>query len=192
MTHDDHAIGRRIVIYGVTGSGKSTLSRQLGAALGLGVIELDAIRHDGGWDATSWEQMRARAAARLAQHPEGWVCEGNYRRVRDTVLPRADTVVWLRLPWHVTFTRLLLRTLSRAWSDQPLYGPNGPRESFREAFLSRRSILWWAIHHHRASIDSVAAAVADLRSRIPVHVLRSPADVQRLVRAAEAAGERLP
>lgn len=187
MTHDDQAIGRRIVIYGVTGSGKTTLSRQIGAALGLGIVELDALRHDGGWDTTPWDQMRARVVARLAQHPEGWVCEGNYRHVRDTVLSRADTVVWLRLPWHLTFTRLLRRTVSRAWSKQPLYAPNGPRESFRDAFLSRGSILWWAIHQHRASIRSVAATIADLRARIPVHVLRSPADVQRLLRAVEAA-----
>lgn len=139
-------LGRRIVIYGVTGSGKTTLARALAERLHLSRIELDAIRHDGGWDATPWDEMRARTTAALAAASDGWVCEGNYRRVRDIPLAQCDTVIWIRLPWRTSFSRQLRRTLRRGIDQQPLYGLHGPRESLRTAFTSRDSILWWAIH----------------------------------------------
>jgi adenylate kinase family enzyme len=51
-------VGRRIAVWGVTGSGKTTLAQRLGETLGLGVVELDAIRHARGWDSTDWPEFR--------------------------------------------------------------------------------------------------------------------------------------
>ena len=73
-------VGRRISVWGVTGAGKTTLSRELGARLGLAVIELDALRHRRGWDSTSYEELRPQLAARLDETslaslvPDGPLC----------------------------------------------------------------------------------------------------------------------
>jgi len=107
-------LGRRIVIYGATGSGKTTLARRLGEILGLGVIQLDAIRHDGAFDATPWDLMRQRVEELIASYPDGWVCEGNYSRLRDASLSRADTLISLDLPWRTSFSWLFKRTVCRA------------------------------------------------------------------------------
>jgi adenylate kinase family enzyme len=172
----------------VTGSGKSTLARRLGAALGLRVVELDAIRHATGWDSTPYDVMRERVTAVLEGAADGWVCEGNYRRVRDIPLSRADTVVWLRLPWRVSFSRLLRRGIGRAYSREPLYGPEGPRETWRKLFFSTDSILWWSTHHHRKTIASVERALADVPHTAKVIVLRTPAEVEALASRAEHDG----
>src|SRR4051812_47301605 len=148
VTPNSIVLGRRIVVYGATGSGKTTLSRRLGSILGLPVIELDAIRHDGDWDATDWDEMRARLEALVARYTDGWVAEGNYSRVRDVTLSRADTLISLDLPWRTSFWRLLKRTLRRSWTKEPVYAAHGPRESWRNTF-SRRSILLWSITNHQ-------------------------------------------
>jgi adenylate kinase family enzyme len=178
-------LGRRIVIYGATGSGKTTLARRLGEFLGLGVIQLDAIRHDGAFDATPWDEMRRRIEETIASYPDGWLCEGNYSRVRDASLSRADTLISLDLPWRTSFWRLLKRTVGRAWTREPLYAPHGPRETWRGSFLSRHSILVWSITNHRRRKRSTAQAIAVAPPGTRVYRLRTPRDVEALLRAAE-------
>jgi adenylate kinase family enzyme len=178
-------LGHRIVIYGATGSGKTTLARRLGEILGLGVIELDAIRHDGAFDATPWDEMRQRIEAAIETYPVGWVCEGNYNRVRNVSLSRADTLISLDLPWRTSFWRLLKRTVHRVRTREPLFAPNGPRETWRGTFLSRQSILLWSITDHQRRKRTTAQAIADAPVRARVYRLRTPRDVAALLRAAE-------
>ena len=179
-------LGRRIMIHGATGSGKTTLSRRLGELLGIHVVELDAIRHDGGWDATSWEDFRVRLADELAAHPEGWVTEGNYSRVADIPLSAAETILWLHPPQRVSFARVLRRTVYRVRSGKPFYKEDGPIETFRQSFLSRQSILLWSLTQHRRTERSIRTRL-DSPHRARVYEVRTPADVRAIVAAAERA-----
>jgi adenylate kinase family enzyme len=174
---EDFDLGRRIVVWGVTGSGKTTLSRRLGEACGLGVIEVDAIRHAGRWNAVSFDDMRPVLSRRLAEFSDGWVLDGNYVRLGDLYLPDADTLIWLHLPWRVSFWRLFKRTVSRAWTREPAYGPDGPRESWRLTFLSRDSILWWSISQHRVYRRNFRERIASLPPHIAVYELRTQREV---------------
>ena len=88
-------------MYGPSGSGKTTLGAQLGAALGLPYVELDAIFHAAAnWVDLPREEFRAKVTDLLNRNSAGWVIDGNYAHVRDLVLSRADTAVWLRLPFQ--------------------------------------------------------------------------------------------
>ena len=104
--HDRLSIGPRISIRGTTGSGKTTLGHILGQQLGLPVVELDAIYWLPNWQVKPFEQFRTDVQAALEACPQGWICVGNYRHIQDLVLPQADTVLWLRLPFRVSFWRL--------------------------------------------------------------------------------------
>jgi adenylate kinase family enzyme len=179
---DENAIGQRIVIWGVTGSGKTTLARRLGQALGLPVVELDAIRHRNGWDTTPWEEFRAELEATLDSHKDGWVLEGSYSRVMDIYLSRLDTMIWLRLPWRVTFSRLFQRTIARAWDKQPLYNRHGPTESWRMAFFDRRSILLWSISQHRRIRRDQRKRIDALPEHVSVHELGSARELDAFVK----------
>jgi adenylate kinase family enzyme len=140
------------MIIGPTGSGKTTLGGRISETLGVPHIELDRLFHQPNWQPTPDDEFRAKVLAAIDRTPKGWVTDGNYRVVRRALLPRADTVLWLRLPWRVSYWRLLRRTVTRAWRKQELW--NGNRESFRMSFLSRESILLWGITHHRAHVYS--------------------------------------
>ena len=171
---------RRIVIYGVTGSGKTTLGRHLAAGLGLRHVELDSLFHGPGWTPTPPEEFRAKVAAALAASPEGWVVDGNYSVVRPFVLEQADTVVWLRLPWRVSYWRMLKRTFRRWARKEELW--NGNRESLRTQFFDKDSLLLWGIKHHRQSVEGTRRALQEVPHQAEVFELRSARQVEELVR----------
>jgi adenylate kinase family enzyme len=171
------AVGRRIVVWGVTGSGKTTVARRLGRSLGLPAIELDALYWQPNWVQTPREEFREKVQAVLDASAEGWVCDGNYRSALDgLVVDQADTVVWLHLPWRVSFWRLMKRTVRRAWTKEPMWAGNV--ESWRQSFFSSDSILQWSIMHHRASVASSRRGIAALSPSVRVYELRNSREVE--------------
>src|SRR4051794_22915250 len=55
-------------------------------------------------------------------------------------------------PFYKYFTRVLLRTFRRLFGLEDTCAP-GCKESFRECFFSRKSILLWTITHHKVAKD---------------------------------------
>lgn len=179
-----YEVGRRIAIYGNSGSGKTTLGRALGERLGIPFIELDAIVHyRPNWEDRTDDDFRAQVQAALDASPNGWICDGNYGAVRDLILPQADTAIWLRLPFHVVYWRLASRTIWRSLRGAPLW--NGNRESLRQTFFSKDSMLLWGITAWRRSRRSTAEALASISHHAKVIVLRTPRDVRELLAGVE-------
>lgn len=134
----------RIVVIGSSGSGKTSLARQLAAQHGLRHIELDALHWLPNWGMRDVQDFRALVAQAVSQ--ERWVADGNYRVVHDLVWDRATTVIWLNYPlWRVMW-RLMRRTLRRVLTRKLLF--SGNRETVRKSFLSRDSILWYVLTHY--------------------------------------------
>ena len=129
----------RIVVVGTSGSGKTTLARQIGAALDIPHVELDALHWGPNWTETPADELRASLIA-ATPGPE-WVVDGNYSKARPALWPRANTIVWLDYSLPVLVWRILKRTLGRVFLRTELW--NGNRESFRQSFFTRNSIIYW-------------------------------------------------
>lgn len=136
---------RRIAVVGPTGSGKTTLAAELAKRLGVPHVELDALHWGPGWAAPDLEAFRDRVAAALAG--EGWVADGNYRKVREIIWTRADTLVWLDYPLWLTLWRLLRRTVRRVGKQEVLW--NGNRETWWGTLLAKDSLLRLSVQGHR-------------------------------------------
>jgi adenylate kinase family enzyme len=174
---------RRVAVIGGSCTGKTTLSRELAARLGVPHVELDALHHDAGWQEAPGAVLQARVAAALEAAPEGWVVDGNYHgKLGTSVLERADTVVFLDLPHHVALRRVLWRTAGRVVSRKELW--NGNRETLRNAF-SRDSIVWWVIRQHGSYEKKWLPRLAPLAD-VSVVRLRSPREVRSWLQSIQA------
>lgn len=169
-------IGRRVVVYGTTGSGKTTVAARIAQCLGVPHIELDAIFWLPDWKEKSPEEFKAEVSTLLERYQDGWVCDGNYRLLREFTLPQADAVVWLRLPFWVTFWRLLRRTVSRAWTGEPLWRTN--RESWRQSFFSRDSLLLYAITSRRRHRKGIRRSLNEVPHQAKVYELHSGRELE--------------
>jgi adenylate kinase family enzyme len=135
---------QRISVVGTTGSGKTTLARQISQRLAIPHVELDALHWQPNWTPTSISVFRNRTSQALTGN--NWVVDGNYSQVRDIVWSRANTVVWLDYPLPVIMARLLRRSWRRVVMQEELW--SGNKETWRQTF-SRDSILLWALKTYR-------------------------------------------
>ena len=130
--------GHRILVYGVTGSGKSTAAQLIAARTLLPLTLADELTWAPDWVPVAEDEQRRLFAAVAAQ--DRWVLDTAYGAWLDVVLPRVDLVVGLDYPRWFSLQRVFRRSVMRAIDKKPIC--NGNTESFR-AMLSRDSIIRW-------------------------------------------------
>ena len=132
------AMASRILVYGVTGAGKSTMAARLSARTGIPWHSADDLAFEANWKFTSDEFQRSRIGEICAT--DAWILDTAYGTWIDLVLERADLIVCLDYPRWFSFCRLLRRTAMRIVDKRHIC--NGNVETLRQA-LSRQSILVW-------------------------------------------------
>ena len=182
MRADGEGLGgaRRILLHGVTGSGKTTLAARLGALTGIAWTEADSVTWQPGWVQHPEAEQRRRIAELCAQ--ESWILDSAYGSWSDVVLSRAELVVGLDYPRWLSLGRLLRRTISRTVRRTEVC--NGNVESWTRS-LSRDSIVRWHFHSFRRKRERLLAWEAD-PAMPPVLRLRSPAALEEWVTTVSA------
>lgn len=163
---------------GSSGSGKSTWSKRVAAALKVPCYELDATFHQPDWTPLPSREFQHRVREFAAG--EAWVIEGNYTAARAIVLSRCTHLVTLDLPRRVIMRQVFGRTLRRAITREVLW--NGNREPWRNIFRwdPEHSIIRWAWVKwplYRERNRWLAALARDLGVEV-IHV-RSHAELAR-------------
>src|SRR6187551_1512994 len=166
-------IGRRILVTGMAGSGKSTFSRSLGAKTGLPVIHLDLHFWKPGWVALSEPEWRDKQSGLLAG--DAWIADGNYYETLDLRLERADTVVFLDTPWWICSRRAFMRGVRRPPGTQM---PDGCVDStWRRVRDEWRAAFWRIWRGRNSERERELAIISRHGAHTNVHVLRSESSV---------------
>lgn len=101
-------LGKKIVIVGVSASGKSTFARKLGEKLDRPVIFMDSIMWKPGWNYIGDEETAQKLKA--ISDGEEWIIEGYITtKARTFLFERADTIIYLCYPRIVGVWRYLKR-----------------------------------------------------------------------------------
>ncbi len=136
---------RRTLVIGPSCGGKSTLARQLADAVDAMHVELDSLFWNPGWRQTPVDDFRSAVESAVAR--DRWVIDGNYFGTLGLTVPRATAIVWLNFPLRTVLWQVVRRSVVRAWHKTPVCGGN--YETMRRSFLSRESIILWALTSHR-------------------------------------------
>jgi adenylate kinase family enzyme len=165
---------QRISVVGTTGSGKTTLARQIQQRLNIPHVELDYLHWEPNWTEVADDIFQQRVSQALSG--DSWVVDGNYTQVREIIWRKADTIVWLDYTFVLTMSRLLKRTFWRVVTQQPVC--NGNRETWKTTF-SRDSILLWGLntYHKRRKEYPILFSQPEYAHLQVVH-LRSPQATQ--------------
>ncbi len=169
---------RRILVYGVTGSGKSTAATRIAAATALPLHLADELTWLPGWVPVDDDVQRERFAEIVAA--DEWVLDTAYAAWKDLVLQRCQLVVGLDYPRWLSLARLVRRTLIRLVDRRPIC--NGNVESLRGT-LSQDSILVWhfrSFSRKRARMRAWAAS-----EDVPILLFRRPAELERWLASLE-------
>ncbi len=131
----------RYVVIGTSGSGKSSFARHLAESTSSKYVELDDIHWEPNWTPRATKDFIETVSEQTTG--ESWVVDGNYTKAREVIWPRATHIIWLNYGRPTVFSRVLWRTLNRTLFGQELWAGN--KESFRQSFLSKESILLWSV-----------------------------------------------
>jgi adenylate kinase family enzyme len=159
----------RILIYGVTGSGKTTLARQVAEITGLPWHSVD---DEIGWLPNWSERPRDEQrdlALRIASGGK-WVLDSAYGHWRDVILARTELIVALDYPRQLSLAWLLGRTARRIVTGE--LACNGNKESLRQV-VSSDSIIAWHFRSFSRKRQQIVAWQADPTAP-PVVRLRTP------------------
>lgn len=175
----------RIVIIGRTGSGKTTLARELAAALGVAHVELDSLYFGPDFSTAPLEVLRERTSDAIAG--ERWVTDGNKRAVRDLVWPRADTIIWLDYALLVSIWRLGKRALWRTSVLRSEAEKTGEKKGLiRKLFSAARGVLTALRSHWNQRREYPMLFARPENQHLAVVRLRSPRETRRwLVRITD-------
>jgi len=189
LTADDPLPFRpeRVLIAGVTGSGKTTLARRIAEQWDLAHHEIDALHHGPNWTPrpSFLDDVRAFAAT------DRWVTEWQYTsKGTDAIMtPRAQLGIWLDYPWRIVRTRLLRRTFSRSILRTEMYNGNVEKpiwDWFKKD--QEETILQWQTKTRR-KWDERMPRVENEFPHLTVVRLRHPRETERWLKAVRRAQE---
>jgi adenylate kinase family enzyme len=181
----DHVVASRVLIYGVTGAGKTTLACSLADRTGLPWHSVDDLTWLPGWVVVPDDEQRRQITEICAG--DRWILDTAYSKWLDVPLRRVEVIVALDYPRLVSLWQLVRRTVHRIITRE--LACNGNVESLRMAF-SKESIVLWHFQSFARKRGRIRTWAADPKGPQVIR-LRSPRDTRRWL-AALPEGAGLP
>lgn len=167
-------LGNKIVVVGVSASGKSTFSRKLADKTQLPTIFMDEIMWKPGWDYVGDEET-VKKLQEVSFNPE-WIIEGYIsKEARTFIFERADTIIYLDYSPIVSSFRYIKRWLKHRKNPRPEL--EGSPEKFSFKFLK---LVW--TKGEAISLDKFLDKIED-QSKIVR--LRSPREAKSFLKKYE-------
>jgi adenylate kinase family enzyme len=175
----EEAIGRlcrarRILVFGCSGGGKSTLSQKLARALNLRYVSMDRdVFWLPGWGWRPRSEQRQRIAEIVAE--DSWIIDGNNPKSLDLRLPRADIILWVRVPRWLCLWSIVKRGIVYRGRTRPDMAPGCLERMPDRKFLS---YVW---NFERDDVPEFIESIRLHGASVPIFQLKSRAGIARLL-----------
>ena len=176
----------RILVIGCPGSGKSTLAKQISEALGLRYISMDRDFYWlPGWKKRPRDEIDSLIATAVAE--ERWIMDGTGLSSFHLRLPRAEAVIWLRMPRYACLYGAISRVFRYFGRSRPELPAGCPEHLSLEALV----YIW---NFERDAVPLIETALRDyglvnstvtIRSREAASQLAGLGSATRSARSAE-------
>jgi len=121
---------KRIIIVGTTGCGKTTVGKALSKKLGISFTDLDDLFWLPNWTPRPWEEFTQLIQEKTSSPT--WIISGNQSKTRYLFWAKADTIIWLDLPFYLIFYQILKRSFVQSISREKIC--NGNKQTFKQFF----------------------------------------------------------
>jgi adenylate kinase family enzyme len=163
----------RILVVGCSGGGKSTLSQKLAWQFALTYVSIDRdILWLPGWVQRDKDEQRRRIAERIAG--DRWIMDGTSPSSFDIRLPRADIVIWVRMPRLLCIWGVVTRWLRYIGRTRPEMAP-GCIEKIDWEFLR---FIWT---FEEKFTPRILLGIGEHGPQVPVLTLKSRREMRRLL-----------
>jgi len=157
---------RRVLVVGCSGGGKSTLSQAISERFGLEYLSYDRdVRWLPGWRVRDRDEQRGIVRDLVAR--DRWVMDGTTVSTFDLSLPRADLMIWVRVPRRVALAGIAHRVLANYGQVRPDMAEGCPEQLPDREFLA---FIW---SFERRVAPRILAGIERYGPEVPVVTLRS-------------------
>ncbi|MNE58552.1 topology modulation protein [compost metagenome] len=164
----------RIMVVGCSGGGKTTLSLKLAAKFGLQYQSIDRdIRWLPGWQQR--ERCEQHVLLQKLVGQERWVMDGSNPSTFDIRLPRADIVIWVRMPRRVCLMGVARRVARFYGTVRPAMADGCPEP------LPNREFLEYIWNFEKKYAPAFVRNFERYGSAVPIFQVKSRRQMQRLL-----------
>lgn len=168
----------RIMIFGFSGGGKSTLARKMGEILDIEPTHFDAIHWLPGWVESTREYKREMIKPVLER--DRWIIEGNYHRIYwNERLELADTVIFIDVNRFICLWQAWKRSRIYKGKTRPDMG-EGCTEKFDLEFA--KWVVFQGRRKNNIMLDAVKYAKEQNKA---VYVLKNRRDINKFLKGIE-------
>ncbi len=172
---------KKVAVFGKPGNGKSTLSKKLASATGIKLYALDSILYQPNGEPV--DRQSYEASHEIILSSEEWIIEGfgpmNSLASFNKRLEQADTLIYIELPYFVTYW-LVTKRLLKGLFIKPEGWPEG--SSILKGTLETYKVLklcpkFWN--------DGFLQRLEKLSADKSLHVIRSVSELNSFVERLE-------